>query len=241
VKNTPETTRWAGRYQAALRRHLEQNPDNALEAAPALGRQAVILGLETLDLALFHEKALLALVSTDRPVRTWKSTLARAAAFFAEANVAIENTHHPALSAADHVHRLTRALRKRTEEATASAHRLRQVIVQRRSAESALKKSQQRLTLLLRKSGLMHHSLRCQARALLTAQEASRHKASSQLHDEIAQALLAIHIRLLTLKTTANSNRANLEKEFAVTKQLLRQSITVIRRVAHELGSRHAI
>lgn len=45
-------------YQAALRRYLK--PGSAADARPALrlGRRAVALGLETLDLALIHEQAL---------------------------------------------------------------------------------------------------------------------------------------------------------------------------------------
>ena len=49
----------ARRYQAALRRYLQQGPAASLHPAVRLGRQAVALGLETLDLAVIHEQALL--------------------------------------------------------------------------------------------------------------------------------------------------------------------------------------
>ena len=54
----------AQRYVAALRQHLKQGP-RAIPpcgTAQALGRRAMALGLETLDLARFHEQALISLV-----------------------------------------------------------------------------------------------------------------------------------------------------------------------------------
>src|SRR6185436_5702271 len=49
-------------YQAALRKHLKQDPSAGLQQAKGLGRQAVTIGLETLELARIHEQALIKLV-----------------------------------------------------------------------------------------------------------------------------------------------------------------------------------
>jgi len=51
------------RYQAALQKHLKQGPRASQQSADGLGRQALAIGLETLDLAKIHEQALIALVS----------------------------------------------------------------------------------------------------------------------------------------------------------------------------------
>ena len=51
------------RYQAALLRHLKQGPQASLGSADGLGREALDMGLETLDLARIHEQTLIALVS----------------------------------------------------------------------------------------------------------------------------------------------------------------------------------
>ncbi len=51
------------RYQAALLRHLQQEPPAGLRSANGLGREALDLGLETLDLARIHEQSLIALAS----------------------------------------------------------------------------------------------------------------------------------------------------------------------------------
>jgi hypothetical protein len=51
------------RYQAALQKNLDQGPRASPRSADGLGRRALAIGLETLDLAKIHEQALIALVS----------------------------------------------------------------------------------------------------------------------------------------------------------------------------------
>ena len=50
------------RYQTALQKHLGQGPRASPQSADGLGRQALTMGLETLDLAKIHEQARIALV-----------------------------------------------------------------------------------------------------------------------------------------------------------------------------------
>src|SRR5690242_18946760 len=51
------------RYHAALRRHLAQQGRKTGPPPPSgLGRQAMMIGLESLDLARIHEEALVTLV-----------------------------------------------------------------------------------------------------------------------------------------------------------------------------------
>ena len=45
-------------YATALKKHLKQGPRAGLESARGLGRQAVAIGLETLDMARMHARAL---------------------------------------------------------------------------------------------------------------------------------------------------------------------------------------
>ena len=50
---------WAGlsrQYQAALRTHLKRSRPVSLRPARDLGRRAMTVGLETLDLARIHER-----------------------------------------------------------------------------------------------------------------------------------------------------------------------------------------
>ena len=66
------------RYQAALLRHLKQGPQAGLRSADGLGREALELGLETLDLAKIHEQALVALVPPSRSSETKDGMIKRA-------------------------------------------------------------------------------------------------------------------------------------------------------------------
>ena len=53
------------RYVTALRKQLKQGPQVSLRPALELGREAVALGLETLDLARIHDQALASLELSD--------------------------------------------------------------------------------------------------------------------------------------------------------------------------------
>ena len=201
--------------------------------------QAVSLGLETLDLAGFHEKTLMTLLSPRLSSKTRLRMIARAKNFFAETIAPIERTHPVARKADVRVNELTRNLRQRTVESAASSLRLEQGIARRQAAEAALEKSGKHLVLLLRESGRLQKRLRHQTRATLSTQENDRQEASRQLHDEIAQALLAIHLRLLTLKTMSRAKTKGIEKEIAETQRLLQHSVRIIQRVTRELGVHH--
>lgn len=230
---------WARRYRTVLRRHMKDGSGASLQPALRLGHRAAELGLETLDLAAIHEQALASQKSPGGTVKDSRQLFKRATAFFAETLVPIEKTHRAALKAKVRADRLTRTLRRRTEESSVSSRRLADGIARRRAAEAALKKSREHLTRLLQKSSRLQDRMRVQTREFLSEREGARRKSSRQLHDEIAQALLAINIRLLTLKIAAGANSQNLEKEVAGTQRLVKQSVAMIRRVAHDFGVRH--
>jgi len=73
------------RYVAALRQHLKQGPQAVPPCGTAqyLGRRAMALGLETLDLARFHEQALITLVLPGYSPSTREAMVRRAGKFFA--------------------------------------------------------------------------------------------------------------------------------------------------------------
>src|SRR5689334_1186889 len=80
--------RLSRRYALALRRHLKQGPTANLDHARGLGRQAVTLGLETLDVARIHEGALADLEAS----ASRDGIIERAEIFFIEAVGPIEKT-----------------------------------------------------------------------------------------------------------------------------------------------------
>jgi signal transduction histidine kinase len=74
---------------------------------------------------------------------------------------------------------------------------------------------------------------------LLLAQEAKRTKLSRELHDEIAQTLLGINVRLLTLKKEATATTKGFKKEIASTQRLVGKSAKTISRFTRGYGKQH--
>lgn len=239
MKTNGETSGWFRRYRTALRKYLARGSGASLQPAFGLGRQAVTLGMETLDVARFHAQALMSLRSSRGSFRTARGMVGRAKRFFGETIVPIEKTHRAAREADARVNRLTRTLRRRTAESCATTRRLARGIAQRRAAEAALGRSGKDRAGLLYESRRLQNLLRRQTRRILMVQEARRKKTSLQLHDQIAQALLAINLKLMTLRASARVKTEDLAKEIADTRRLVQQSVRTISRVAHEYGVQH--
>jgi signal transduction histidine kinase len=220
------------RYVTALRKHLKRGSRDGLQLALALGRQAVDLRLETLELARIHERALVTLELSKS-----KDGLAeRAEFFFTEAIAPIVETHRAARQSKNDLDRLNGTLNRRTAELAATNRQLQRGIVRRKSVEAALKKSCQHYAKLLRESLQLQEDLRRLTHQVLATQEDERKKISRKLQDEIAQTLLGINVRLLSLKHDARNNTKGLKNEIASTQQLVIKSAKSVRRVAREFG-----
>jgi signal transduction histidine kinase len=218
------------RYVTALRQHLEQGPDASLLPALGLGRRAAVLGLETLDLARIHERAVTILDLSARR----DGFVKRAGIFFTEAITPIEETHLAARKSNTHLQQLTEVLGQRTAELAATNGQLRRGIVRRKTVEAALKRSGERYARLLKNSLQLQEDLRQLTHRVLAAQEKERKKISHELQDEIAQTLLGINVRLLSLKREARSNTEGLKNEIASTQQLVAKSAQSVRRAARK-------
>ena len=227
----------AQRYVAALRKHLKEGP-RAIPlrgTAQGLGRRAMALGLETLDLARFHEQALITLVLPDYSPGTRERMIRRAGTFFAEAITPIEKTHRAAQEDNDQLVQLNQLLHQRSVDLAASNRQLQQEILQRKSVEESLRKSEQHYSELLEQSRHMQEQLRLLSRQLLSAQEEERKMISRELHDQIAQTLTGINIRLAALKTEATVNTKGLQKKISSTQRLVEKSVDIVHRFAREL------
>ncbi len=225
------------RYATALQKHLRQGP-RAIPpcgTALALGRQAADLDLETLDLARIHEGALATLEAS----RSRDGFIKRAEIFFAEAITPIEKKHRAALKANVRLRRLNQTLGRRTADLAASHRSLQQGIVQRKTVELALRKSGEHSRKLLKESRRLQKHLQRLTHRILSAQEDKRKEISRNLHDEIAQTLLGINVRLLILKKGAAIAAGDLKKEIASTQRLVDKSVTIIKRFAREFGIHH--
>jgi len=228
----PELIRFSRRYRVALRKHLKQGPRASLQPALKLGHSAVALGLETLELARIHEKEL----AKPELSSSHNGLIRRAELFFSEAITPIVETHCAACGTKTELNRLNETLGQRTLQLTVANRQLQRGIARRKSVEAALKKSGVRYSKLLKNSLQLQEGLRQLTHQVLAAQEAERKKLSHELQDEIAQTLLGINVRLLSLKQEARSNTKGLKNEIADTQQLVAESARSVRRIAREFG-----
>jgi len=161
----PKLTRLSRGYAAALRKYVKQGLRGDLQPARGLGRKAMALGLETLDLARIHEQALVSLNRSD--VR--KGIRKRVERFFAEAIAPIETTQR-----GDRESRVLSNRLNGTVDLAASKRCLKQGIVQRKAAEKALKKNGEYFARLLKESHQLQKHLRHQTHRIMVAQEDER-------------------------------------------------------------------
>ncbi len=138
--------------------------------------------------------------------------------------------------------RLARENRKLKLRLTAEEDRFDVLVVQfksessrRKEVEIALKKSEKHHILLLDQSRQMQEHLRHLTRKILTAQEDERREISRELHDEIAQTLTGINVRLANLKREAVVNTKGLKGKIAGTQRLVQKSVKIVHRFARRL------
>ena len=217
-------------YAAALRKHLKGGVRAGWQPALRLGRQAVVLGLETLEVARIHEQAFGVINSSSRN----RSLVKESERFFAEAIIPIVETHRAALQSKQQMHRLNETLTRRTRELAAANRHLQRGIVRRKSVEVARKKSGAHHTRLLKESLELQEGLRQLTHQVLAGQEEERKKISRELQDEITQILIGINVRLISLKREARGSSKGLKNELASTQRLVAKSAQSVRRVARE-------
>jgi signal transduction histidine kinase len=217
----------------ALRKHLKRGARASLQPALELGHRAGALGLETLELARIHEHALVTLELS----KGKNGLMKRAKAFFTEAITPIVETHRASRQGNVHLGRLKETLNQRTEELAVSNRQLQRGIVRRKVMEDAFEKTGRHHNKCLEESLQLQKRLRQLTHRVLAAQEDDRKSISRELHDEIAQTLLGINVRLLSLKQEARRNTKGLKNEIASTQRLVLKSAKSVRRVAREFGS----
>jgi signal transduction histidine kinase len=198
-----------------------------------LGHRAVALGLETLELAGIHERALAVLELS----KSKNGLIKQAQIFFTEAIAPIVETHRAARQSKIDLNRLRERLSQRTEELATTNRQLQRGVVRRKVMEDVAEKSGKHHNKCLEESLQLQKRLRQLTHRVLAAQEDERKNISRELQDEIGQTLLGINVRLLSLKQEARSNTNGLKNEIASTQRLVVKSAKSVRRVAREFGN----
>lgn len=202
-------TSYLKRYQRALRLHLRRRTDRRLTSLPArsLGREGVALGMDVFDLIRVHDQAVAAQCpSESTPGPDYRPT--SEGAFLSEALKPFEAESDRQSTA------LREASQLGAEQLAREAEHNRQLLADSHRLQGEL----QRLT-----------------RQLLIAQEEERKEISRELHDEVAQILAGINVRLAALKEAGAHNNRELQRNIALTQRLVEQSVKVVHRYARKL------
>ena len=204
--------RFEKQYQDGLRIHLKRklNGRSTSQAARLIGSKGVCLGLNVIDLARTHEQALAALdVPLDFNFRSdVRSPLSTAGKFLLEALLPFEQSHKDEM------------LKVRTSLYLAEERLEQETKFHRR---------------LIDDSHEIHEQSRQLSHQFLLALEEERKEISRELHDQVAQILAGINVRLAALKKAALIDHENLGERIAQTQTLVEQSVEVIHNYARKL------
>lgn len=224
------------RYQAALRKDLKPESGDGARVAERLGRAARSEGIEVLDLAGIHGKALGSIAeSAGFSAADRKKLIARAGMFFANTIKPIAVTDLADRETTARLDELTRAQKKSARELATSHRRLEREVLRRRNAEGSLKTSKAHHADLIEQSRVMQRLLRDLSHRIITAQEAERKKISRELHDHIAQTLAGINLHLAALRQDASSHTKDLVKRIDNTQRIVEKSVSIVHRYARDL------
>ena len=235
----PPKSKLSTDYLEALRWYDADGLETRLEVARHLGATAVEQGFGILELAKIHDGALTDILSVSQSTADRNVTTTRATIFFNEALTPIEKTHRGAQDAALALREIHIEFDQRTKELAVSLREVKREAGERRSAEDALRTSEETASELLAESRVLEEELREMTHRNLSANEAERKQISLQLRDEVAQTLLGIHVRLLVLNKEASACQESLTEQIAITQRLVARSVKAIGSLAGTLSTIH--
>lgn len=216
---------FTSQYLASLQSHWKKGPLVGLEAAHAIGTEAVAMGLDTLELARLHQHTLSiaslpSWSATTRDIMTNRATL-----FFNTVISHVEQTHPAQLKPTLALKETQEALKQRTLQLTRSRASLRTGKAASKQVNQSLKTNQRRLIRLLKKSNQLALKLKHARHQILSATEHQRLKISLELQSEVSQTLLGINFRLHALKKQALAGTTSIATQIATNQRLILRSL----------------
>ncbi len=127
------------------------------------------------------------------------------------------------------------AIQRHLETLSVSNAELKQEIARRQAVEEALRKSELHQRDLLEESRHMQAQLRTMSHRLIQAREEERKRISRDLHDEISQTLVGIHVQLESLARETTINPRLLRRKIVRTQRLVEKSVTIVHQFAVKL------
>jgi two-component system sensor histidine kinase DegS len=223
------------RYRRALRAHLATKARKTSDRAQSLGRAALAGGLVTLDLAVMHEQAVVALASEYDFAGTRNGHLKRAGFFFTQALVPLEAAQRATRETISHLHQRNALLRAHTAALARANRRLGREIARRTAGEALIRQGAKQNRALYLESQSMQKKLRSLTRQIISAQEEERKMISRELHDEVVQTLVGINVELSGLNNDAAVGLHGLQARIVRTQRLVENSVDAVHRFARKL------
>lgn len=227
--------RLSARYLTALRTHLKAKKRLTGDRARALGRAVLADGLATIDLAVMHEKAVVALTSDHKFEVMHNGVFKRAGGFFTEALVPLEAAHRATRQTNQQLKQRNETLRMLTAALARSNRRLEHEVARRKAGEDEIHRGKEQYRMLFLESQAMQKKLRQLTRQIILAQEEERKMISRELHDEVVQTLVGINVELSALGKGASTGLHALKAKIARTQRLVTNSVNAVHRFAREL------
>jgi len=208
---TDKTTPFEQQYQAALLLHLTGRSRNrpTSPAARELGVGAFDAGMSVLELVRMHDQVMSALaedIPTNEPVKSNQPTAS--AVFLLQSLTSMEERIL-------HAHVNDREALRLGEEILEKKSA---IFIEQLAESQRLQKQAQHL-----------------AHQVLLAQEEERREISRELHDEVAQILAGINVRLEALRKVGDLSLKGLEQSIEQTQQMIEASVVAVHRYARNL------
>jgi signal transduction histidine kinase len=228
-------TELPARYLKELRAHLSAKSSGNGDRAQGMGRAALAEGLEALDMALMHERAMILLASSFDFVGTLNDSITRAGFFLTQALIPLEEAQRATRETNRLLLQRNETLRLHTAALAKGNRRLEREVNRRKAGEIAILKGKEQYQTLFKESQVMQRKLRQLTRQIISAQEEERKEISRELHDEVVQTLVGINVQLSALGKGVSAGLNGFKARIARTRQLVEKSVNEVHRFAREL------